>query len=111
MKIYSIYGDLNNGFELEKYNVLHVDCELMKFVIENGFSYFENGFSYFENLNNIRRVSDNIYIIWFLDEKMINRYFEALKKRIINDIDEQINDLKKEKTIVSNSKLIKEDET
>lgn len=104
MKMYSILGGLRSGFELEKYDVLHINYKVKEFIVNNEWAYFKN-------LNNFRKVCDDMYIVWFLDEKMINRYFEALKKRIINDIDEQINDLKKEKTTISNSKLIKEDET
>lgn len=97
MKLYYIEITVENGIDYECCNVLKIDATKNRILFED-----ENLCSnYACDINIINKSFHGFgFFVYYYDKKMTNRYIKQMKKMIAKQIDDEIKELKMEKSTV-----------
>ena len=97
MKLYYIEITVENGIDYECCNVIKIDVTKNRILFED-----ENLCSnYAYDINGINKSFHGLgFFVYYYDKKMTNRYIKQMKKMIAKQIDDEIKELKMEKSTV-----------
>ena len=98
MKLYYIEITVENGIDYECCNVIKIEATKNRVLFEDENSYFTHAAF---GINIINKSFHGLgFFVYYYDKKMTNRYIKQMKKMTAKQIDDEIKELKMEKSTV-----------